>query len=538
MAESSGGRQSDNWKCVNPKCGYELVRSMRFCPECGTKQNQVSRCVQCSVELKNSTDTTCHVCKAPRPGRKPLSPFMAESSTGGRQSDNWKCVNPECGYELPGNIRLRFCPECLTEQKQKAPRCVQCSVELKNSTDTTCHVCKASRPGRKPLDSSQEDPSTSKPHTTEEGTRLTSQEKSQTSTCIAAVSSSSTAIDPPSSPGPGGAAAQSGPPLQPTQPHPEQHAPSSGDQIPTSTEGNKTPSPPSAPLSEEHKNDSALTPQEKQSLPTSAAPQKRIAFEESPTQETTGIGKDGGSDPDKAALVTGRPDKDDKEGDAGPPSDNAPNSTVPKLGLKQVFGTVQGARSTKEGEATLSGVKAHQQHERQKQMDKQREERKELQQQQDKERKRQQQQKEEERKKEIQQREEERMKKQQQQQKEEQKKREEKHKQQQQRVKEKQEEQKKNELPEKHTGPVVTDTKDHPLESNGSDSGGQRDSGGGDGGDSGDGGRRASASNTTTANQRGGSPTNKVIHCFCVSMYFNIHVCLTEICVPHTHHIP
>ena len=463
---------------------------------------------------------------------------MAESSSGG-QSDRWKCVNPECGYELPVNIRLRFCPECRTEQKQKAPRCVQCSVELENPTDTTCHKCKAPseaiRPGRKPLDNSQEDPSTSKPHTTEEGT----QEKSQTSIPIAAVSSSSTAIDPPSSPGPGGAATQSGPPLQPTQPHPEQHAPSSGDQIPTSTEGNKTPSPPSAPLSEEHKNDSALTPQEKQSLPTSAAPQKRIAVEESPTQETTGIGKDGGSDPGKAALVTGRPDKDDKESDAGPPSDNAPNSTVPKLDLKQVFGTMQGARSAKEGETTLSGVNAHQQHERQdkqKEEEQRKEEWKKLQQQRDEERKRQQQQKEEERKKEIQQRKEERMKKQQQrkeenrkqqQQKEEEQKREEKHKQQQRRVKEKQEEQTKNELPEK---PVVKDAKNHPLGSNGSDSGGQRDSGGGDGGDGGDGGRRASASNTTTANQGGGSPTNEVIHCFCVSMYFNIHVCLTEIC--------
>lgn len=45
MAESSDGRQTDGWKCVNPDCKLELpknlsARSMRFCPECGMQQTQ------------------------------------------------------------------------------------------------------------------------------------------------------------------------------------------------------------------------------------------------------------------------------------------------------------------------------------------------------------------------------------------------------------------------------------------------------------------------------------------------------------------
>lgn len=47
---------------------------------------------------------------------------MAESSDG-PQTAGWKCVNPNCKFELPKNLpAMRFCPGCGTEQTQRKVR--------------------------------------------------------------------------------------------------------------------------------------------------------------------------------------------------------------------------------------------------------------------------------------------------------------------------------------------------------------------------------------------------------------------------------
>ena len=64
---------------------------------------------------------------------------MAEKSDdqpGGR----WKCTNPECGKELPGNLLdMRVCPECKVGEGREVERCKVCLVELKSPADAAAH---------------------------------------------------------------------------------------------------------------------------------------------------------------------------------------------------------------------------------------------------------------------------------------------------------------------------------------------------------------------------------------------------------------
>ena len=105
---------------------------------------------------------------------------MAEKSDdqpGGR----WKCTNPECGKELPGNLLdMRVCPECKVGEGREVERCKVCLVELKSPADAAAHRRKICNPTTilqqsevKPHDgnvtSSADDPPSLEPIKSEEG---------------------------------------------------------------------------------------------------------------------------------------------------------------------------------------------------------------------------------------------------------------------------------------------------------------------------------------------------------------------------------
>ena len=69
------------------KCGAEVKKGSKFCPECGQKMNITKTCSKCGAELKPNAKF-CSECGAPCDGKKTC----------------------ECGAKL--DINAKFCPEC------------------------------------------------------------------------------------------------------------------------------------------------------------------------------------------------------------------------------------------------------------------------------------------------------------------------------------------------------------------------------------------------------------------------------------------
>lgn len=85
------------------RCGNELTKNYKFCPECGKKYIP---CTRCGADMDDN-QTSCSECGYTKP------------------------VNcPECGKEIPADSK--FCPEC-GKSLNKVKRCLKCGAEIIDS---------------------------------------------------------------------------------------------------------------------------------------------------------------------------------------------------------------------------------------------------------------------------------------------------------------------------------------------------------------------------------------------------------------------